>query len=366
MSPSPEVLHRAIARPIVRPRLGFAGVGWIGLDRMRRIAAAGGVEIACIADPRADAARRAAEEAHRAAEEAHRAAEERGACGPVRIAEHFEALLDQQLDGIVIATPSGQHALQASAALARGIAVFCQKPLARTAEEARSIVEAARRRDRLLAVDFCYRTVAGVPQLAELVRSGALGEVYAIDLTFHNAYGPDKPWFYDPAQSGGGCAMDLGIHLVDLLLWTLEFPRVVSVSSRLHAGGKRLERGQGGAHAGATLEDHAFVQIELETGAIARLACSWRLPAGCDAVIGAAFYGTRGAAILRNVEGSFYDFVVEHCEGTRRCVLASPPDEWSGRAACAWARRLALDARFDDEALGLIEVSAVMDAIYAA
>jgi predicted dehydrogenase len=48
--------------------------------------------------------------------------------------------------------------------------------------------------------------------------------VFAVDLVFHNAYGPDKPWFYDPELSGGGCVMDLGVHLVDLALWSLDFP----------------------------------------------------------------------------------------------------------------------------------------------
>ena len=49
-----------------------------------------------------------------------------------------------------------------------------------------------------------------------------------------------------------------------------------------------------------------------------QLACSWRLPAGRDAVIEAAFYGTGGGAALRNVDGSFYDFGAERFEGTRR------------------------------------------------
>lgn len=344
---------RASVRTGARPRLGFAGVGWIGLNRMRHIAAAGEAEIACIADPAPQAASRAAAEAARAGARV------------ARVADGFDELLDAGLDGIVIATPSGMHAEQAAAALARGIAVFCQKPLARTADEAGAVIEAARRGDRLLAVDFCYRTVAGVPRLAELVRSGMLGEVYAVDLTFHNAYGPDKPWFYDPAQSGGGCVMDLGIHLIDLLLWVLDYPAVISISSRLHAAGKPLATGgRGSDRHDRQLEDHALAEIELATGAVARLACSWRLSAGCDAVIGAAFYGTRGAAILRNVDGSFYDFVVEHCKGTRREVIAAPPDDWSGRAACAWARRLAADSRFDSGALRLIEVSRVLDAIY--
>jgi len=81
-------------------------------------------------------------------------------------------------------------------------------------------------------------------------------------------------------------------------------------------------------------------------------------------VIEAAFYGTRGAAILRNVNGSFYEFTVEHCEGTRRRLLAAPPDDWGGRAVCAWARRVAEDAAFDSSAARLVAVSAVVDRIY--
>jgi len=88
------------------------------------------------------------------------------------------------------------------------------------------------------------------------------------------------------------------------------------------------------------------------------------LPAGRDAVIEAAFYGTRGAAILRNVNGSFYDFTVEHCEGTRRRLLAGPPDDWGGRAVCAWAQRVADHAAFDPTAERLVAVSAVIDRIY--
>ena len=64
----------------------------------------------------------------------------------------------------------------------------------------------------------------------------ALGRTYAVDLVFHNAYGPDKAWFYDPALSGGGCVMDLGVHLVDLALWALDFPAVTKVSSTFVAG----------------------------------------------------------------------------------------------------------------------------------
>ena len=148
----------------------------------------------------------------------------------------LDELLALALDGVVIATPSALHAEQSIQALERGAAVFCQKPLGRTAGEARAVVEAARAADRLLARRPLLPLHRGHAAHRELVRGGALGRVYAVDLVFHNAYGPDKPWFYDRALSGGGCVMDLGVHLVDLALWTLDFPALAGVSAHAVRG----------------------------------------------------------------------------------------------------------------------------------
>ncbi len=152
--------------------------------------------------------------------------------------------------------------------------------------------------------------------------------------------------------------MDLGVHLVDLAMWTLGHPAVPRVHASLFAGGKPL----GGAL--DRVEDHAVATLELETGAVVRLACSWRLHAGCDAVITAALHGTAGGAMLRNVDGSFYDFVAERYRGTACEVLASPPDDWGGRAAVDWAARLAAGERFDTAVEGLVDVARVLDRIY--
>jgi predicted dehydrogenase len=324
-----------------RPRLGFLGVGWIGRHRMEAMLKTGAVEAAAIADPSPEMAAEAGKLAPGAA-----------------LVSTLDDLLDAGVDGVVIATPSAMHAEQSIRALERGAAVFCQKPLGRTAAEARAVIDAARAADRLLAVDLSYRFTEGMRRISELVRSGALGRVYAVDLVFHNAYGPDKAWFYEPALSGGGCVMDLGVHLVDLALWTLVFPQVGNVSSSLLSGGERL--------AGRTdrVEDYAVATLELDTGCAVRLACSWRLQAGCDAIISAAFYGTEGGAALSNVGGSFYDFTAEHYRGTSRETLASPPDEWGGRAAADWAMRLARGEGFDPEAERLADVAAVLDRIY--
>ena len=302
-----------------RPRLGFLGLGWIGRNRLDALERSGAAEVAALADPQLPGA-----------------------------LDSLDELLAQALDGIVIASPSALHAEQAEAALATGLAVFCQKPLGRTAAETRRVVEAARKTDRLLGVDLSYRHVEAVRRAVDAARSGALGEVFAADLVFHNAYGPDKEWFYDPDLAGGGCVIDLGIHLVDLALWALDRP-VLGIDSRLR---------------GDPVEHFAIAQLDLDGGAVARLACSWHLSAGCDCIFEASFYGTEGAVLVRNVNGSFYDFRAELARGRTRETLAEPPDDWGGRGLVDWARRLGRGERFDPEAESFLRVAEVVDAIY--
>jgi predicted dehydrogenase len=324
----------------MKPRLGFLGLGWIGRNRLEALAQSGVAEVVALADPAPENAAAAAR------------------LVPTATASSLEELLATELDGIVIASPSALHAAQAEAALDRGLAVFCQKPLGRTRAETASVVSAARRADRLLAVDLSYRFVEGARRIRELVRRGELGSVYAVDLVFHNAYGPDKPWFYDPALSGGGCVIDLGIHLVDLALWTLEPAAVELVTSHLFAKGEPL-----GSRADL-VEDFALADLTLDSGAVLRLACSWNLPAGYDAVIQASFFGTGGGATLSNVGGSFYDFAADRFRGTSRERLTGPPDDWGGRALIDWATRLGRRAGFDPAVERLVDVAAVLDRIY--
>jgi predicted dehydrogenase len=307
---------------------------------MDALARSGVVEIAAVSDAVAEHAR---------------AAQAMTAC---LVVDSYAELLEQELDGIVIATPSALHADQALAALERGLAVFCQKPLGRTAAETAKVVDAARSVDRLLGVDLSYRHLAGARRIRELIQGGALGTIYAADLVFHNAYGPDKPWFYDPALSGGGCVMDLGIHLIDLALWMLDPERVIGVSSRLFSRGELLFDSTN------VVEDYAIAELDLQSGAAVRLACSWNLPAGRDAVIQASFFGTAGGAALTNTDGSFYDFTAERFQGTSRELLSGPPEAWGGRAIVDWAQRLAAGTGFDPAAERLIELAVLIDTIY--
>jgi predicted dehydrogenase len=326
---------------LLRPKLGFLGVGWIGLNRLEAIAKSGAGEITAIADPSPDMIGRA-----------------QGIAPGATVKHSLAELLELELDGLVIATPSALHAEQALTALSRGIPVFCQKPLGRNALETESVIAAARGANRLLAVDLSYRFLTGVQRMRELIQGGELGNIYAVEMAFHNAYGPDKGWFYNRKLSGGGCVMDLGIHLVDLALWLLGFPRVVQVSSRLFA------RGEPWHGEGELVEDYATARLDVDTGASVQLACSWKLPAGRDAIIQAAFYGTRGGVALHNVDGSFFEFAADRFQGTTREALSSGIEDWGGRAAKAWASRLAQKETFDPEIEHLTTVSEALDQIY--
>lgn len=321
------------------PRLGFLGVGWIGRNRLDALAHAG-ARVAAVADP------------------SERSIAAVAARHPDAVTgTTVQTLLDADLDGIVIATPSALHAEQAIRALDHGIPVFCQKPLGRTAAETRRVVAAARGADRLLGVDMSYRHTRALRTLRERVLAGDLGDVYAADLVFHNAYGPDKPWFYDRARSGGGCVMDLGIHLVDAALWLMG-GEVERIDAALFARGRRLLSGDD------DVEDYAEARLDLSGGRTARLTCSWNLSAGRDAVIEVRLHGTRRGAAMLNVNGSFYDFRAELYDGTTKDVLERPPDDWGGRAASVWVERLVQDRSYDPGVEELVEVAEVLDGMY--
>lgn len=344
MTGAPAVATPALAPalpPKRRPRLGYLGVGWIGRHRLAAMAAEDVADVVAIADASADAATEALAIAPAA-----------------RRVPSLDALLALELDGVVIATPSALHAEQAQRALEAGVAVFCQKPLARTAAQTRELLAAARAADRLLGVDLSYRHLRAAGAVRDLVARGELGDVFALDLVFHNAYGPDKAWFRDPALSGGGCVIDLGVHLVDLALWMLGWPTTRVESSRLFAGGTLLGPDP------SVVEDYAVAQLGFGDGGTIRLACSWNLSTGCDAEISATVRGTRGGAAVRNVGGSFYDFVAERYDGTQRTTLVEPPDDWGGRAAVAWLKQLADSPRYDDAIEHAADVAAILDGIY--
>ena len=149
------------------------------------------------------------------------------------------------------------------------------------------------------------------------------------------------------------------MHLVDLALWLLDASKLTCESAQIRCKGRPLDP------AGDAVEDFASAMLQTETGVPVRLACSWNLPAGCDAVIGVEVHGTQGGASFRNVGGSFYDFEAVRHDGCHSQTLTSPPDDWGGRAARAWLEQLAQSPAYDPACEEAVAVSRVLDAIYS-
>ena len=323
--------------------LGFIGVGWIGRNRMEAILNNTNAQISAISEPSEENAGAALKSAKNA----------------ILKESAEEMYADDDLDGIVIATPSAMHAQQSIKALNSGKAVFCQKPLGRTAKEVKEVISASKKADKLLAVDLSYRYTKAFQAVHNLLQNGEIGDIYAVNLVFHNAYGPDKEWFYDIKKSGGGCVMDLGIHLVDLALWSLDFPEISEVKSHLFHKGKKLTTFE------EHVEDFASVSMTSDKDKIINLECSWHVSAGKDAVIEAKFYGTKGGAAFKNLNGSFYDFTAEKYNGTQAETLVNPPDDWGGRAGVVWVKNIINHNKFDEKsAAEYIKTAEVIDRIY--
>lgn len=323
----------------VKSELAFIGTGLIGLNRMKSLLDEDMCYPVAIFEPDPKNARKAYDLAPDAI-----------------IYRDLDDLLESQPDGIVIATPNSFHAAQCIKALQRGIAVFCQKPLALTAEQTRKVISTAYVGNRLLDLDLPYRYTDGIQKIR--TERKEIGNIYAIDLVFNHAYGPDKMGIYDPALSGGGCLVDLGIHLIDLALWMLDFPEITKISSTLMSKGVIMEMRSN------EVEDFASVQMETENGTAIRLVCSWNLQAGQDAEIRASFYGSGASALFYNINGSFYDFEAAICHGTSREIISRPPDDWGTRALIRWTRDLQESRSFRKSAFLYYNTAEVIDKIY--
>lgn len=325
----------------VKPRLAFVGMGWIGKSRFESLLKENLINCSGIYDPHLE-----------------KIEDDELLCD-FKTFDSFQDILDNEnIDGVVIATPNSLHAEQAERALRAGKAVFCQKPLGRTAPEVHNLIKVAAENDKLLGVDYSYRFTDGIQKIKKLIQEEELGKIFAIETAFHNAYGPDKDWFYDMNRSGGGCLLDLGCHLVDLSLYLLDFPERHVIKASRYYKGNLLKKGN------EQVEDFCSAAVRTDPGADINIACSWNLCAGKDADIFFNIYGTDGAAMLHNLNGSFFDFETIYCQGTNSEIISSPPEDWGSKAISDWARQLQRDSSFDNKAWQYLESSELIDQIY--
>ena len=136
-----------------------------------------------------------------------------------------------ELDAVSICVWNCNHAKCAIAALNAGKHVLCEKPIAKTVEEAEAMIEAARRNDRLLMVGFCCRFGTDTALIQQFAEKGFFGEMYYAKASYLRRNGNPGGWFANTKYSGGGPMIDLGVHIMDLTRYLMGNPKPVAVSA---------------------------------------------------------------------------------------------------------------------------------------
>ena len=172
--------------------------------------------------------------------------------------------------------PNNAHAEPCIAAAAAGKHVFCEKPLARTAEEAKAMLDAVEKAGVKHMVAFNYRFVPAIVLARQLIESGALGRIFHFRAVYLQEWiiDPNHPkiWRLDKSLAGSGALGDLGSHIIDLARFLVGEPKRTSAITRTFIEERPLPDGSG---TGKVDVDDAFIALlEFENGAIGSVEAS--------------------------------------------------------------------------------------------
>ncbi|HEX8834002.1 MAG TPA: Gfo/Idh/MocA family oxidoreductase [Abditibacteriaceae bacterium] len=199
-----------------------------------------------------------------------------------RYADAMELIGDPDVDIVDICTPSAFHAPLAIAALEAGKHVICEKPLAPTPDEIRSLIAARDKSGKLLMTAQHFRFQSSAQALKAQLQGGTLGDVYhARAWMLRRAWLPTGPGFIYKKNSGGGPCIDIGVHILDLTLWMMGHPKPVSVTGVTQDKLSKLPGAfslwGGAVPADMDVEEFAGAFVRFENGATLMLEVSWLL-----------------------------------------------------------------------------------------
>jgi UDP-N-acetylglucosamine 3-dehydrogenase len=177
----------------------------------------------------------------------------------------WRTLLERDdVDAVIVSTPPLLHEEMVVAALESGKHVLCEKPLGRSVEECRAMLDAAEHAGRVLATGFNYRFYPSFSMARDLLARGEIGELSHIRAYGgYSATGHNQAWVHDAEVVGGGALHDIGIHMIDLTRSFLG--DVVSVAREASGSVWNFEG----------CEDNGFLLMRSSTGRIASLHASW-------------------------------------------------------------------------------------------
>ncbi len=224
-----------------------------------------------------------------------------------RFSDYESMLAEVKPDLVSVALPNAMHAPVSIKALEAGAHVLCEKPMAMNTAEAQQMIQVAQKSQRRLMICYNHRYRADLAWIRRMLEAGALGDIYHIEAHWRRETGiPGWGWFGSREASGGGSLIDLGVHVLDMALWLLDYPGVSSVSgSTRSAFGVRgqkvwgLPRWMSDKSVPFDVEDGGIGFIRLKNGASLHLEATWaehRAPK--DDLIRLEIQGTEATAIL--------------------------------------------------------------------
>ena len=167
-------------------------------------------------------------------------------------------------DAIIISTPSLLHQPYVLEAIAAGVDVLCERPLALTSRGVQTIIDAAASSGRKVVVANNHRFRSDVQALDRFLRGGELGTLTGFRAGAYQQHGTVSGWRLSRAESGGGALFDLGLSLVDLALWLADYPPPQRVWAHVNR-----QRGPN------SVEEAALLTLECANGMACTFDLSW-------------------------------------------------------------------------------------------
>lgn len=282
-------------------RAAVIGLGWPGIQHLKGYTADPRAEVVAVCDLDEKQTAQVAEE--------HLI--------PNTYSNHLEMLENRDIDVVSVCLPNFLHAPITIDVLNAGKHVLCEKPPARSAQEAKAMADAAAENGKILMYALVQRFGGTSQHLKQLIRQGELGDVYFGKAGYVRRRGipiGKEGWFVDKERSGGGALIDIGVHALDCVWWLMGAPRPVEVMGMAYSHFKHLVR----EDVTYNVDDAAFAQIRFENGATIVLETTWALNLPGDNYIKVA--GTKAGATLN----PFTLYTEENGEETDKALTASP------------------------------------------
>jgi predicted dehydrogenase len=214
--------------------------------------------------------------------------------------DYQKMLADEELDGVSVVASDAAHAPVSIAAMRRGIAVLCEKPLAQTLQQAQRMVREAEKAKVINMINFTYRESSALTRARELVQGGKLGELRHIEASYLQTWLSSKYWgdwkknsawlWRMSKKTGGGTLEDIGCHILDFATF------VAGDIARINCELTTFDKGvNNNICAGYKLDanDSAVMTVRFANGATGAITTT-RWAAGRLNSVALKVYGTKG------------------------------------------------------------------------